>query len=252
VQRPAWADPRATRTATDGFDDVIDAAAWVQHVAGAALETPPPAGTDAALFCGAVLARVDQLPLGELALHTALNLHNTAAAKAIEQAIARHNLDGLRLPDHLREYVATRQRTRIDYTQPRRGGDPWRHAARNRALARAAYEWRDAQGIYSWRTHHPDLAAPAACLDWTVNALTETLDCIAEHFSGWPTNPPPDHEFFPSGGLCNAHGLRVGDDQDELLHRIYPEHFRGLLIGHAAALCIAEWERRIADDPALP
>ena len=102
---------------------------------------------------------------------------------------------------------------------------------------------------HDWRQARPHLAAPAACLHWTANRLTAGLDCIARDFGTWPTDPPDDQQFFPSEELCAAHGLPVGDDQDALLHRIYPRHFRGLLIVHLARLCLSEWARRIADGP---
>lgn len=251
----AWFDPYTLRTASDGFDEVLDCANWVLHIIEAALQPQPnPAAIDASLFAGAVMARLGHLRETPhwIALHTAVNLGNTAAAKALDYARDQHNLHRQTLPDYLHEYVTQRQQTGMDYTRRRRGGDPWRHAARDRDLARAAYEWRLNQPAYDWQTQRQDLAAPDACLHWTANALAETLDCIEEYAAAWPAEPPAGLEFFPPAELCSAYGLRVGDDQDALLHRIYPDHFRGLLIGHVAELCLNEWERRIAVGPELP
>lgn len=251
---PAWIDPCTGRAAGDRLDQTLSS--WMQHLVEAVSDPrPQPAALDAAAFAAAVLFRLPdqgrglQLP-ERLALHAAIDLRNTAAAQAIKAAIDQHNLRGQALPDHLREYVAQRQQTGTDYTRRPRGGDLWRHAGRDRALTREAYDWRLIH--HDWRHHHSGLAKPAACLRWTANELTETLDCIAEYFGTWPTNPPDDQQFFPSNELCADYGLPVGDDQDALLHRIYPGHFRGLLIGHVAALCLDEWERRIAVGPELP
>lgn len=80
------------RAASDGFDEVLDAASWVQHLAEAALEPQPgTAGADAACF---VLTVLNRLPAGLaqqaqhwLKLHAAVNLRNAAAVKAIQAAI---------------------------------------------------------------------------------------------------------------------------------------------------------------------
>lgn len=251
--RPAWIDPYTVRTASDGLDEALDCANWVLHITETALCTEPdPAGLDAWLFAGAVWARLGHLRETPhwLAVHQAVNLGDTATAAAIESAIRHHNAGGLLLPDHLRTYVAQRVETGTDFTRRPRGGDSWRHAARDRALTRAAYDWRLTQPAHDWRAGHPDLAAPAGCLAWTANHLTDTLDRIAKRSGEWPTDPPKEQQFFPNNELCAAQGLPVGDDQDALLHSIYPRHFRGLLIGHVAALCLEEWARRIADGPA--
>lgn len=226
----------------------------MQRLAEAALEPQPGrAGADAANF---VLTVLNRLPAGLapqvlnwLKLHAAVNLRSTHAAKTIEDAIDQHFAHGQAPPpEYLREYRALSKQTGKDYTRRPRGGDPWRHAARNCDLARAAYEWRLTKRAYDWRIHHPDLAAPAACLHWSANALTETLDCIAKCCAQWPAGL----EFFPPAELCSVHRLPIDDDQHDLLRRIYPDHFRGLLIEHVAAVCLDEWERRIADGPQLP
>ncbi|MGE0810836.1 MAG: hypothetical protein AB7N69_09530 [Immundisolibacter sp.] len=273
--RPAWIDPYTVRTASDGLDEVLDYVNWVLHITETALcAEPDPAGPDAWLFAGAVWERLGHLRETPcwLAVHRAANLGDTATAAALESAIRQHNAGGLLLPDHLRTYAAQSVETGTDYTRRKRGGDPWRHAERDRALAREAYDWRLIH--HDWRRAHPDLAAPSACLAWTANHLTDTLDRIAKRYGEWPTDPPKEQQFFPSDELCAAHGRRVGDDQDALrhrpgrrlkrprnelhadndqdalLHNIYPRHFRGLLIGHVAALCLEEWARRITDGPA--
>ncbi|MDD3652041.1 hypothetical protein [Immundisolibacter sp.] len=252
--RPAWIDPYTVRTASDGLDEALDCANWVLDVLEAAFDALPPDGAaDAAGFALAVWCRLPGLGTHLphwIAVHLAVNLRHHAVARAFEAAIDHHNLHGLPLPEHLREYVALREEAVTDYTRRPQGGDAWRHAARDRALTRAAYDWRLTQPAHDWRAGHPDLAAPSACLAWTINHLTDTLDRIAKRFGKWPTDPPKEQQFFPSDELCAAHGLPVCDDQDALLHRIYPQHFRGLLIGHVAALCLDEWARRIADGPA--
>jgi hypothetical protein len=248
--RPAWVDPYIIRSASDGFDEVLDFTNWVLHIIeGALCDEPDPAGADAWLFAGAVLVRLGRLrDMPQLAaVHRAVNLGDAATAQALEAAIRQHNGRGLTLPDHLREYLATREETGADYTRPRRGRSPWPLAPRDAALAREAYDWRLIH--HDWRKAHPDLSAPAACLHWTANRLTADLDRIAKTCGNWQTPGKKSPHFSPSDALCRAYGLPVGDDQDALLHRIYPQHFRGLLIGHVAALCLDEWARRMADGP---
>lgn len=248
----AWVDPYTLRAGSDGLDEVLDFASWLLHITEAALrDQSDPASTDACLFAGAVMARLGHLRETPhwLAVHRAVNLGDAATAQALEAAIGQHNRHGLPLPDHLREYIATRDETGTDYTRRQRGRSPWPLAPRDAVLAREAYDWR--LNHHDWRQAHPDLAAPAACLHWTANQLTAGLDCIAEHFGVWLPPRRDDPQFFPSDALCRAHGLPVCDDQDALLHRIYPQHFRGLLIVHVAALCLDEWARRMADGHAL-
>lgn len=253
----AWVDPYTLRTASDGLDEVLNCVNWVLHICEAALQPQPhPAAIDAWLFAGAVMGRLGHLRETPhwIDLHAAVNLGDTSRASAIKNAIDQHNLrnQALALPDYLHEYLVRHTETGIDYTQRPRGGDRWRHAARDRDLARAAYEWRLTQPAYDWRKRRDNLADPKACLHWTANALTDTLDCIGQDVTKWPAEPKAGLEFFPPAALCSAYGLPVGDDQDALLHRIYPDHFRGLLIGHVAALCLDEWERRIAVGLELP
>lgn len=229
----------------------------MQHLVEGALYPRPGVETfDAAVFVVMLLHQAShelrhQL-VGWLSLHVAIDLRIPAAACVIKREIDEHNLHRQMLPDYLHEYVVRCQQTSMDFTRRPRGGDRGRHAARNGDLARAAYHWRLKQPAYDWRIQRQDLAAPAACLHWTANALADTLDCIEEYAAAWPAEPPAGLEFFPAAELCSAYSLPVGDDQDALLHRIYPDHFRGLLIGHVAELCLDEWERRIAVGPELP
>lgn len=230
------------------FDAATAAASeWVRQIADAAGQRNDP---DAGLLACAVSAHLPgiidaTMPLLGVLLATSEEGYPDIAVE-IERCIARYNARGLPLPDPLREYVAKREQKSVDFTRHKRGGSKWKLFHRDVALVSEAFDWRVKEAI-DWRQHHPDLADPDACLHWTLHDRSASLDQIEETASRWTAHSDASApSFFPSEALCRTYGLEYAEPQDDILRRIYPAHFRGLLIAHVAALCLSEWEGRIA------
>ena len=172
----------------------------------------------------------------ELAVDLALEVHHAGLARHINQAVQRHNERGLPLPPAFRRYV--RERTGA---LPR-GRSPLDTFDRNVALAREAFRWRLTNDPFNWQHLHPDLAKPAACIDWTRHDLTAVLDLIEAEEKPWDPLDP-----FDAGSAWREAYQEPSLDVNRLLARgVYLEHFRALLVDHVATLCMREWRRRLA------
>lgn len=180
----------------------------------------------------------------ELAVGIALHEHDAKLARSLDQAIDRHNKRGLLPPMPLVRYVNERPsawprgRSRLD------------NFDRDVALAREAFEWRlNREDDFNWQHRHQDLADAAACIDWTRWSLTDTLDLIEaeERYRPWSST---EISFDASDAWRRAYQEPSLDANRRLARGgLYLEHFRALLVDNVAALCMGEWERRLAARP---
>lgn len=197
------------------------------------------------LCCFFDVAPVDAGPawqpvVQELAVGLALQENHAAFGRSLDEAI-RH---GAPLTMPLCRYVRDRP------SAWPRGRSRWDKFDRDAALAREAFQWRlTRKDHFNWQHRHLDLSTPAACIDWTRRALTATLDWIEaeERLRPWSAT---EISFDASDAWRRAYQEPSLDVNRRLARGgLYLEHFRALLVDNVAALCMGEWERRLAARP---